>query len=155
LTKGSVIVKIILLKDVPGQGKRGDMLNVAEGYARNYLLPRGLAAEASQGKINELAVRRQAQAAKEEKIEQEARELAARLDNITVVIKAKTGEGGRLFGSVNNKDISDAMVSQHKIILDKKKLVVKEPIKQLGFYTAIAKLHPNVQAEVKVEVVGD
>ncbi len=148
-------MKIILLKDVPGQGKRGDMLNVAEGYARNYLLPRGLAAEASQGKMNELAVRRQAQAAKEEKIEQEARELAARLDNITVVIKAKTGEGGRLFGSVNNKDVSDAMASQHKITLDKKKLVVKEPIKQLGVYTAIAKLHPNIQAEIKVEVVGD
>ncbi len=148
-------MRIILLKDVPGQGKRGDMLNVAEGYARNYLLPRGLAAEASQGKMNELAVRRQAQAAKEEKIEQEARELAARLDNLTVVIKAKTGEGGRLFGSVNNKDVSDAMASQHKIILDKKKLVVKEPIKQLGVHTAIAKLHPSIQAEIKVEVVGD
>jgi len=148
-------VKVILLKDVPGQGKRGDVLNVAEGYARNYLLPRGLATEASQGKINELAVRQQAQALKEKKIEQEARELAARLDNLKVVIKAKVGEGGRLFGSVNNKDISDALAGQHNIVLDKKKLVVKEPIKQLGVYTVIAKLHPVVQAEVKVEVVSE
>lgn len=148
-------MKVILLKDVPGQGKRGDMLNVAEGYARNYLLPRGLAVEASQGKINELSARRQAQALKEKKIEQEARELAARLDNLKVVIKAKMGEGGRLFGSVNNKDISDALAGQHDIAIDKKKLVVKEPIKQLGVYTVIAKLHPNVQAEVKVEVVGE
>ncbi len=155
MTKGSVNVKVILLKDVPGQGKRGDMLNVAEGYARNYLLPRGLAAEASKGKMNELAVRRQAQAAKEQKVEQEARELAASLENLLVVVRAKTGEGGRLFGSVNNKDISDALAEQHKMILDKKKLVVKEPIKQLGVYTVTAKLHPNVHAEVKVEVVGD
>ncbi|TEB13686.1 50S ribosomal protein L9 [Pelotomaculum propionicicum] len=148
-------MKVILLKDVPGQGKRGDMLNVAEGYARNYLFPRGLAAEASKGKMNELAVRRQAQAAKEQKIEQEARELAASLDNLIVVVRAKAGEGGKLFGSVNNKNISDALAEQHKIVLDKKKLIVKEPIKQLGVYTATAKLHSNVHAEVKVEVVGD
>lgn len=148
-------MKVILLKDVPGQGKRGDVVNVAEGYARNYLFPRGLASEASKGKMKELADRRQATALKEQKIEEEARELAARLDNLTVVIKTKTGEGGRLFGSVNNKDIADAMASQHKIELDKKKLVVKEPIKQLGVYPVIAKLHPAVQAEIKVEVVGE
>lgn len=148
-------MKVILIKDVPGQGKRGDMLNVAEGYARNYLLPRGLATEASPGKMNELAVRNQLQTAQKKKIEQGARELAARLDNLQVVIKAKTGEGGKLFGSVNNKDIADALAAQHKITLDKKKLVLKEPIKHLGLYTAVAKLHPNVQAEVKVEVVGE
>lgn len=148
-------MKVILLKDVSGQGKRGDTVNVAEGYARNYLLPRGLATEASAGKMKELAERRQAQALKEQKIEQEARELAASLDKVTVVIKTKTGEGGRLFGSVNNKDVADALAAQHKITLDKKKLVVKEPIKQLGAYSATARLHPSVQAEIKVEVVGE
>lgn len=148
-------MKIVLTKDVPGQGKQGAVINVAEGYARNYLLPRGLAVEASKGKMNELAVRQQAQTAKESRIEQEARVMAARLDNIKVVVKAKKGEGGRLFGSVNNKDIADALAGQHKIMLDKKKLVVKEPIKQLGTFAVTAKLHPAVQAEIEVEVVGE
>ncbi|OPY58700.1 MAG: 50S ribosomal protein L9 [Pelotomaculum sp. PtaU1.Bin035] len=148
-------MKVILLKDVPGQGKRGDVINVAEGYARNYLLPRGLAGEASQGRLKELADRRRATAVKEQKIEQSARELAARLNNLTVVVRTKTGEGGRLFGSVNNKDVADALAVQHKITLDKKKLIVKEPIKQLGSYPVTAKLHPVVQAEIIVEVVGE
>lgn len=148
-------MKVVLTKDVPGQGKSGDVVNVAEGYARNYLFPRGMAVEASRGKMNELAVRRQAQAAKEIQIEQEARVLAARLDNLKLIVTAKQGEGGKLFGSVNNKDIADALAAQHKIKLDKKKLVVKEPIKHLGTYTVTAKLHPSVQAEIIVEVVSE
>ena len=136
-------MRVILLKDVPGKGKRGDVLNVAEGFARNYLLPRGLAGEASQGKIKELAERR------------EAAVLAARLESLTVVVRTKAGEGGRLFGSVNNKDVADALAAQHKITLDKKKLSVKEPIKQVGSYSALAKLYPTVQAKIKVEVVGE
>lgn len=148
-------MKVVLTKDVPGQGKSGDVVNVAEGYARNYLFPRGMAVEASRGKMNELAVRQKAQEAKEKKIEQEARALAASLDRLKVTVKAKQGEGGRLFGSVNNKDIADALAAQHKVTLDKKKLVVKEPIKHLGTYTVIAKLHPAVQAEIEIEVVGE
>ncbi|MDD4767577.1 MAG: 50S ribosomal protein L9 [Desulfotomaculaceae bacterium] len=148
-------MKVVLTKDVPGQGKSGDVISVAEGYARNYLFPRGMAVEASRGKMKELAVRRQAQASKEKQIEQEARALAARLDNLKLIVIAKQGEGGKLFGSVNNKDIADALAAQHKIKLDKKKLVVKEPIKHLGAYTITAKLHPAVQAEIIVDVVGE
>ncbi|MDF9407046.1 50S ribosomal protein L9 [Pelotomaculum isophthalicicum JI] len=148
-------MKVILLKDVAGQGKRGDVINVAEGYARNYLFPRGLAGEASKGRMKEMADRRQATEVKERKIEQAARELAKRLNNLTVVVKTKTGEAGKLFGSVNNKDVADALADQHKIELDKKKLVIKEPIKQLGSYPVAAKLHPVVQAEILVEVVGE
>ncbi|TEB17820.1 50S ribosomal protein L9 [Pelotomaculum sp. FP] len=148
-------MKVILLKDVPGQGKRGDVINVAEGYARNYLLPRNLASEASQGKMKELAERQQANALKGEKIRREAEELAARLGKITVVVQTKAGEGGKLFGSVNNKDVCDAMVLQHRIRLDKKKVILKEPIKQLGEYSVVAKLHPDVHAEIKVKVVGE
>ena len=85
-------MRVILLKDVPGQGKRGDILNVAEGYARNYLLPRGLASEASKGKIKELAERRQASAMREEKMRQEAAELAARLESLTVIVRTKAGK---------------------------------------------------------------
>ncbi|TEB04164.1 50S ribosomal protein L9 [Pelotomaculum schinkii] len=148
-------MKVILLKDVPGQGKRGDVINVAEGYARNYLLPRNLASEASQGKMKELAERQQANALKGEKIRREAEELAARLGKITVVVQTKAGEGGKLFGSVNNKDVCDTMVLQHRIRLDKKKVILKEPIKQLGEYSVVAKLHPDVHAEIKVKVVGE
>jgi len=148
-------MRVILLKDVPGQGKRGDVINVAEGYARNYLFPRKLACEASREKMKELAERQQANALKEKQIKQEAEELAARLEKITVLVPAKAGEGGKLFGSVNNKDICDAIVSQHRIKLDKKKVVLKEPIKQLGEYTVVAKLHPDVQAGIKVRVVGE
>lgn len=148
-------MKVILLKDLTGQGKRGDIINVADGYARNYLFPRGLAAEASTGKIKELANRQQAAALKEHKAEQEARDLAGRLNSITVVITAKTGEGGKLFGSVNNIDIAKALSSQHGITLDKKKLLVKEPIKQLGVYPVAVKLHPAVKAEIKVHVAGE
>lgn len=148
-------MKVILLKDVPGQGKRGDIINVAEGYARNYLLPRNLASEASQGKMKELAERQQANALKGEKIKREAEELAAKLEKVTVVVQTKAGEGGKLFGSVNNKDVCDAMALQHRIQLDKKKVVLKEPIKQLGDYAAVAKLHPDVHAEIKVKVIGE
>ena len=148
-------MKVVLTKDVPGQGKNGDVINVADGYARNYLFPRGMAVEASRGKMNELAVRRRAQAAREDRIEQEARALAARLDKLKLIVQAKQGEGGKLFGSVNNKDIADALAAQHRIELDKKKLVVKEPIKHLGVYNITAKLHRAVQAEIIVEVVGE
>lgn len=148
-------MKVVLLKDVAGQGKRGDVLNVAEGYARNYLFPRGLAGEASQGRLKEIDQRKQATEAKEHKIEQSAKELAERLHNLTVVVRTKTGEAGKLFGSVNNKDVADALAEQHKIKIDKKKLVIKEPIKQLGSYPVLAKLHPVVQAEITVEVLGE
>lgn len=148
-------MKVILLKDVPGQGRQGDVVNVAEGYARNYLLPRGLASEASRGRLKEMASRRQAAMLKEEKIEHAARELAASLNGLTVTVRTKTGEAGRLFGSVNNKDVAEALAEQHKITLDKKKLVVREPIRQLGTYPVTAKLHPAVQAEIILEVVGE
>ncbi|MCL6639076.1 MAG: 50S ribosomal protein L9 [Firmicutes bacterium] len=148
-------MKVVLLKDVPGQGKRGDVVNVAEGYARNYLIPRGLAAVASEGKLKELSAQKEAAAQKNRRLEEDARAMAGRLKDLKVIIRTKTGEGGRLFGSVNNKDIADAIAAQHKIVLDKKKLVVKEPIKQLGTYTVTARLHPSVQAEISVEVTGE
>ncbi len=148
-------MKIILLKDVAGQGRRGDVIDVAEGYARNYLIPRGMASQASKGMMKELDNRRQSTALKEERLEKEARELAARLKNVTVVVKAKTGEGGRIFGSVNHRDITETLDAQHNIKLDKKKLVLKEPIKQLGVYSITAKLHPGVQVEIGVQVVGE
>lgn len=148
-------MKVVLLQDVAGQGKKGDVINVADGYARNYLLPRGLAAPASKGKMAELAVQKESAARKSRQIEEEARELAARLSGVTVTIRAKAGEGGKLFGSVNNLDIAAALAGQHNINVDKKKLILKEPLKRLGTYRVAAKLHPRVQAEIGVDVVSE
>ncbi|MCL2766761.1 MAG: 50S ribosomal protein L9 [Peptococcaceae bacterium] len=148
-------MKVILLQDVAGQGKRGQVINVAEGYARNYLIPRGMAGEASHGKLRELEDRKKADAAKERKQEQAARELAERLHHLTVVVKTKSGEAGKLFGSVNNKDVAEGLEEQHKISIDKKKMVIKEPIKQLGSYPVTIKLHSAVQAEIIVEVQAE
>lgn len=148
-------MKVILLQDVAGQGKRGQVLNVAEGYARNYLLPRGLAGEASHGRLKELADRQKANAAKELKLEQAAKELAERLHHLTVIVKTKSGEAGKLFGSVNNKDVSEGLEEQHKIKIDKKKMVIKEPIKQLGSYPVTVKLHAAVHTEIIVEVQAE
>ena len=148
-------MKVILLQDVAGQGRRGQVLNVAEGYARNYLLPRGLASAASKGKMKELAERKTADEAKERKLTQAAEELAERMRDLIVVVTTKSGEAGKLFGSVNNKDVAEGLEEQHKIKIDKKKLVIKEPIKQLGRYPITVKLHSAVHTEIIVDVVGE
>ncbi len=146
-------MKVILLEDVKNLGPRGAVVNVSDGYARNFLIPRRLAVEASPGKMKELAQQKAVEARKKEEAEARARDLAARLDGITVEVKAKVGEGGRLFGAVNSKDIAEALERQHQIAVDKKKILLKEPIKQLGEQTLVVKLHPSVQAQVKVAVV--
>ncbi len=145
-------MKVILLQDVAKLGKKGDVIDVAEGYGRNYLLPRGLAVEASKSKLKELAEIKKADERKKKQIEQEARELAEKLDKISITIAVKTGEGGKLFGAISNKDIAEHLNKQHGIKIDKKKIVLKSPIKNLGEYQIAVKLHPKVQTELKVIV---
>lgn len=147
-------MKVILLQDVLKIGKKGDVLNAAEGYARNYLIPRGLASEATPGKMKELAQVKAVQDRKQQHIEAEARALAQKLSDVKVTVKTKTGEGGRLFGAVSSKDITDALLEQHNITVDKKKLALKEPIKVLGDYPVTVKVHPGIQAEITVTVVA-
>lgn len=147
-------MKVILLQDVSKIGKKGDVLNAAEGYARNYLIPRGLASEATPGKMKELAQVKAVQDRKQQHIEAEARALAQKLSDVKVTVKTKTGEGGRLFGAVSSKDITDALLEQHNITVDKKKLALKEPIKVLGDYPVTVKVHPGIQAEITVTVVA-
>ncbi|RJQ27376.1 MAG: 50S ribosomal protein L9 [Peptococcaceae bacterium] len=147
-------MKVVLLQDVSSLGRKGDVVEVAEGYARNYLLPRGLVDEASKGKMKELVERKRAVKKQKEKLEDEARELALKLSNISVQIMTLVGEGGKLFGSVNSKDIVDAFLEQHGVRIDKKKLVLKEPIKRLGVHFVAARLYPGVQVELQVEVVA-
>lgn len=148
-------MKVILQQDVKGQGKKGQMINVSDGYARNFLLPKKLAVEASADNVNTMKLQEKARLAKiaEEKAQAEA--IAAQLKELTVRIVAKGGNGGRLFGAVTTKEISDALKAQHKIDINKAKLVQDEPIKSFGGYELKAKLGHDVVGTVKVVVVEE
>lgn len=145
-------MKVILKEDVKGTGKKGEMVNVKDGYARNFLFPKGLAVEATAENINIMKARKEAESAKKQKEMAQARELAAKLKDITVVIKTKAGENGKLFGSITSKDISDKLKSDYKIDIDKKKFNMPEPIKSLGSCEVEVKLYPEISAKLNVKV---
>ena len=148
-------MKVILQQDVKGQGKKGQMVNVSDGYARNFLLPKKLAVEASADNVNTMKLQEKARLAKlaEEKAQAEA--TAEQLKSLTVRIAAKAGTGGRLFGAVTTKEISDALKAQHNIDINKTKLVLDEPIKSFGGYDLKAKLGHDVVGTVKVVVAEE
>lgn len=148
-------MKVVLLKDVAGLGERGRVVKVAEGYARNYLIPKGLAEEATEGRLKEIARRERAREQKADRVAAQARRTAAQLEGLTVRIPARAGEGGKLFGSVGNKDIAAVLASRHNLKIDRKKLELRKPIKTLGRFPVLARLHPGIQAEFEVEVVGE
>ncbi|MBE0467195.1 MAG: 50S ribosomal protein L9, partial [Candidatus Desulforudis sp.] len=125
-------MKVVLLKDVAGLGGRGEVVNVAEGYARNFLIPKGLAQEATAGRLKELARRDEAKEQKADRLVTQARKLASELKGLTVRVPARAGEGGKLFGSVGNKDIAVVLAARHGLKIDRKKLELGEPIKSLG-----------------------
>lgn len=145
-------MKVILQQDVKGQGKKGQMVDVSDGYARNFLLPKKLAVEASADNVNTMKLQEKARQAKlaEEKAQAEA--TAEQLKSLTVRIVAKAGTGGRLFGAVTTKEISDALKAQHGIDISKTKLIQDEPIKSFGGYELKAKLGHDVTGTVKVVV---
>ncbi len=145
-------MKVILTKDVKGQGKQGDVVNVSDGYARNYLFPRGLAIEADEKSLRALKEQKQKEAKRKQNELAEAQKLADTISQLTVVIKAKTGGSGKLFGSVTNKEIADELKKQHKIDLDRKKIVLPEPIKDLGLHNVSVKVYPEVTANLEVKV---
>lgn len=146
-------MKVILIQDVKTLGKKGAVLEVAEGYARNFLFPRNLAKEATPVNMKELEHKNTLEAKKKQQILAEAKELANKISAITVIISTKAGEGGRLFGSVTSKDIVEVLEGKHKIVVDKRKVELKDPIKTLGVYQAVVKLHPDVQGEFKIQVI--
>ena len=143
-------MKVIFNVDVKGQGKKGEMKEVSDGYARNYLLPRKLASEATADNINTMKLKEKAKAALIAKEKAEAEENAKRLSAITVTIRAKAGGAGKLFGSVTSQEISDALREQHGINIEKNKIVQAEPIKTFGSYTVKAKLGYEISATVSV-----
>lgn len=145
-------MRVILLEDVKKLGQKGDVVNVADGYARNFLIPRGLAAEATQGRIKELDHMKKKQAEQKKKEEEDARSLGARMDGLKVDLSARVGDAGKLFGAISNKDIAEALKNQHGITVDKKKIVLDAPLKTLGEHNVVVKLHPVVQVQIVVNV---
>ncbi len=144
-------MKVVLLKDVKGQGKKDQIIEVSDGYARNFLLPKGLAAEAKGSVLNDIKNKESSKAHKIELEKAAARETAAKLEEVKVVLKIKAGTGGRMYGSVTAKDIAEALEAQHKIKIDRRKMVT-DAIKAYGNYKVTVKLYPEITGCVNVTV---
>ena len=147
-------MKVILQQDVKGQGKKGQMIEVSEGYGRNFLIPRKLAVAATADNMN---VMRQAEEAQARRValEQPAREYAQKFEDITVHITAKSGTGGRLFGSVTSKEVASQLKKEHGIDIPKQKIVMKESIKSFGTFVLKVKLYPEITGNLKVQVTEE
>ena len=145
-------MKVILTQDVRGQGKRGQMIEVSDGYARNFLLPRKLAQEATADNINTMRMNDKATQERQAKERAEALDLRNRMKDMTVVVTAKGGGAGRLFGSVTNTEVSEALAKQAGVQLDKRKIILDEPIKSVGVYTVKCKLGYEITADLRVEI---
>lgn len=146
---------VILNRDVKGTGKAGDVVNVSDGYARNMLLPRGYATEATEGNIRNLEKQKAIAAEKKAAEKAAAQQTAEKLSELTVEIKTKAGEGGKIFGSITSKDIADALKEQHKITVDKKKIQLDSPIKQTGELSVEIKLYTEVSGKLKLNIIAE
>jgi len=145
-------MKVILLEDIKGVGKKGAVYNAAEGYARNFLLPRKLAVEANKSNMNELDLKQKAEKGKALKDLEIAQQMGKKVNDISITVRVKAGENGRLFGSVTNREIAQALYEQKNISVDKKKIVLTEAIKTTGEAIVDVKLHANVTAKLTVNV---
>ena len=146
-------MKVILQQDVRGQGKKGQLIEVAEGYARNFLLPRKLAVPATADAVNTMKLREKAKKAEDARLKAEAEAVSEKLKNSPVKVTARAGANGKLFGAVTSKEVSDALKEQHGIDLAKQKIVMDEPIKAYGSYELKAKLGYEVSGTIYVMVV--
>jgi large subunit ribosomal protein L9 len=146
-------VRVVLRSDIDKVGKRGDIIDVADGYARNYLLPKGHAIVATKGVTSQASAMRRARDLKDAKDRESAEAVARTLVPLVIRIPARSGSGGRLFGSVTSTDVVDAVANQTKVVLDRRRLHLDEPIKTLGLHEIPVKLHADVEFRVTVEVV--
>ena len=145
-------MKVILMQDVKGKGKKGQMIEVSDGYARNYMLPRKIAVEATADAVNTMRMNDKAAAEKAAKERAEAMEISKKLRDMTLVVTAKGGGAGTLFGSVTNAEIADALAKKAGIKLDKRKIVISDPIKNVGTYTVTCKLGYEITAPLTVKI---
>lgn len=145
-------MKVILLQDLKKVGKKGEIVEVAEGYGRNFLIAKKYAVEATKQNINNAEAQQRSAARKKQQAEDEAKLMAAQLSQVEVTIAVRTGEGSRLFGSVTSKDVADALKAQHNIDIDKRKIEIKN-ITMLGDFRAVIKVHPEITSEITVHVV--
>lgn len=145
-------MKVILLKDVKGIGKKGDLVNAKDGHARNYLLPRNLAVEATTQNMNQWKREKKEEQAQQEQEYKEALDLKKELESLTLGFTSKAGENGKLFGSITAKDISEKLKKDHKINIDKRKIEMEDNIKDLGTTVVTVRVYPKVVAELKVKV---
>ncbi|MCR5002094.1 MAG: 50S ribosomal protein L9 [Lachnospiraceae bacterium] len=145
-------MKVILLEDIKSLGKKGDVVDVSDGYAKNFLITKKKGVEANSKNLNDLKLKK----ANDEKVAaqnlQDAKDMAASIGEKTVVVRLKAGEGGKTFGSVSSKEIAEEAKKQHNLELDKKKIIINDPIKSIGTYEVTVKLHPEVTGKLRVKV---
>ncbi|GBG08166.1 50S ribosomal protein L9 [Paenibacillus agaridevorans] len=147
-------MKVIFLQDVKGQGKKGEVKDLSEGYVRNFLLPKGLAKAASDGNLKTLEVQNASETKRKAKEKEDAQALAKKLEEMTVVVKAKAGEGGRLFGAITSKQVAEALAGLG-VKIDKRKIELEDPIRTLGMTQVPVKLHPEVKAKLNVQTAEE
>jgi large subunit ribosomal protein L9 len=145
-------LKVILKEEVKGLGKKEDMVNVSDGYARNFLFPRGVAVEATKDNLNIMKTRKDAEKTKADRERTHAESYAEKIAGISLVLKCKAGAHSQLFGSITSKDIADGLKAKFRLDVDKKKIALDEPIKALGEHTVNIRLHQGVTAKLKVSV---
>ncbi|PYG89098.1 LSU ribosomal protein L9P [Ruminiclostridium sufflavum DSM 19573] len=145
-------MKVILKQDVKGLGKKEQMVEASDGYARNFLFPKGLAVEASAANVNIMKTKKEAESQKKEREIAQAKELAKKIKDITLTLKVKAGENGKLFGSITSKDVAEAMKAQQKLEIDKKKLVMPDALKSVGTFDVEVKLYPEINSKFTVKI---
>ena len=148
-------MKVVFLQDVKGQGKKGEVKNVSDGYARNFLFPKGLAQEVSRGLLNDLKGQNESKEFHKQEAIKEATALAEKIKALTVTLTAKAGDNGKLFGKITAQNVADALKMQHHIVVDKKKVVLPDGIKEVGVTQVEIKVYPEISTTLKVEVVAE
>ncbi len=145
-------MKVILLADIKGVGKKDQVINANDGYARNFLFPRKLAVPADKGNMKNLESKKESELFRKEQEKNACIEMAKKIEQITLIIEVKSGDNGRIFGSVTSKEIAETLEKQYKIKVDKKKILLDEPIKTLGIFNIQMKLYDGVTAKLKVQI---
>lgn len=148
-------MKVILLQDIKGVGKKDQIINANDGYARNYLFPKKLAVEANAGNLGNLKAKQESNQYRKDVEKEEATKLANKLKDITLVLKVKAGENGKIFGGVTSKEISENLKAQYKIEIDKKKIILSETIKVLGTTLVDIKLYEGIIGKLKVQIIAN